>query len=36
MHYMFGVSAYLFAIMKYFSFALFRLFFMQRNFFPLR
>ena len=33
---MFGGSAYLFAIIKYFSFAFFRLFLLQCNFFPLR
>jgi len=33
---MFGGSAYLFAIIKYFSFAFFRLFLLQCNFFPLQ
>jgi len=36
MHKMFGGSAYLFAIIKYFSFAFFREFLLQRNLFPLR
>jgi len=33
---MFWGSAYLFAIIKYFSFAFFRLVLLQRNFLPLR
>jgi len=36
MYWMFGGSAYLFVIIKYFSFAFLYLFLLQRNLFPLR
>ena len=36
MYWMFGGSAYLFVIIKNFSFAFFCLFLLQSNFFPLR